>query len=97
MTRGGTNGSSWMCALSLLLSWPGFISAAGAAVGPSAGAPSLQAARLSDDVSKTKGTGEDKTSNAVAFVICDERTGETGRVVNIQWVGRVDERKKRCD
>jgi hypothetical protein len=46
---------------------------------------------------ETAGVATGDTASAVAFVICDERTGETGRVVTIEWVGRIDDRKQRCD
>jgi hypothetical protein len=46
---------------------------------------------------ETAGVAMGDKASAVAFVICDERTGETGRVVTIEWVGRIDDRKQRCD
>jgi hypothetical protein len=81
----------------LLLSLPTLTLAAGAS----------SAAQTADLAQPADGSGSrepaptqaaaDSAPAPVAFVICDERSGETGRVVNVEWVGRIDERTRPCD
>jgi hypothetical protein len=84
-------------AAALLLSLPTLILVAGAS-------PAAQTADLAQPADGS-GSREPASTQAaadaapapVAFVICDERSGETGRVVKVEWVGRIDERTRRCD
>jgi hypothetical protein len=49
------------------------------------------AARAVDDAAAGK------EGSAVAFRVCDDRTGEIGRVIKVEWVGRTEDREGRCD
>jgi hypothetical protein len=67
-------------------SGPGMLTRAGAGAGTASQAPAHN------------DPGADMTNRAVVFRVCDDqKRGETGRLIKIEWVGRTEARKVRCE
>lgn len=97
MTRHSPPTWLWLGAVLLGLTGAGSAQPRGVAAGtgqaaqPASDQQSASDARAFDDTAARKG------GSAVAFRVCDDRTGETGRVIKVEWVGRTEDRKGRCD
>jgi hypothetical protein len=91
MTRHSPLARLWLGTVLLGLNGVGSAQPREIALGTGQATQPTRAARAVDD------TAAGKEGSAVAFRVCDDRTGEMGRVIKVEWVGRTEDREGRCD